>query len=53
MIEDDNADALDTASDNTDTSDTVSDNADDESLDDIEKPSKKGKKNAKSGDTDS
>ena len=48
-----NTDTLDTASDNTDTSDTVSDNADDESLDDIEKPSKKGKKNAKSGDTDS
>ena len=45
-----NADILDTASDNADTSDTVSDNADDESLDDIEKPSKK---NAKSGDTDS
>lgn len=49
----DNADILETAGDNADTSDTVSENADDESLDDIEKPSKKGKKNAKSGDTDS
>lgn len=48
-----NADILETASDNANTLDTISENADDESLDDIEKPSKKGKKNAKSGDTDS
>lgn len=49
----DNADILETASDNANILDTISENADDESLDDIEKPSKKGKKNAKSGDTDS
>ena len=53
MIEDENTEISGTINDNADTSDTVSENADDESLDDIEKPSKKGKKNAKSGDTDS